>query len=98
MHGVIAQFVTRSYQIGKNLLVSGNLRPDDEKGRLGSGLADYPLHRRRDDPDFATQSHADHMTALASACKKALKDADVPGKAVRRTENLGCLPIEILRP
>jgi L-ribulokinase len=56
---------------------------DSEKGRLGSGIADYPLHRRRDDPDFATQSHADHMTALASACRKALKEAGVPGKAIK---------------
>jgi L-ribulokinase len=56
---------------------------DSEKGRLGFGIADYPLHRRRDDPDFATQSHADHMTALVSACRKALKEADVPGKAIK---------------
>ena len=33
---------------------------DSERGRLGSGLAAYPLHRRQDDPDFAAQSHADH--------------------------------------
>ena len=34
---------------------------DNEKGRLGAGVAEYPLHRKREDPDYATQSHADHM-------------------------------------
>ncbi len=56
---------------------------DSEKGRLGSGTADYPLHRKREDPDFATQSHADHMTALASATQSALSEAGVPGSAVK---------------
>ena len=37
---------------------------DSERGRLGSGTADYPLHRSKADPNHATQSHADHMTAL----------------------------------
>ena len=32
---------------------------DSEQGRLGTASAGYPLHRRRDDPDFATQSHDD---------------------------------------
>ena len=40
---------------------------DSERGRLGFATADYPLHRKREDPNFATQSHADHMNALASA-------------------------------
>ncbi len=31
---------------------------DSVRGRLGSGSGEYPLHRRKDDPDFATQSHA----------------------------------------
>ncbi len=34
---------------------------DSERGRLGSGVAEYPLHRKQEDPDHATQSHADHM-------------------------------------
>ncbi|MDX2154184.1 MAG: ribulokinase [Bryobacteraceae bacterium] len=55
---------------------------DSEKGRLGSGVADYPLHRKREDPDFATQSHADHMRALAEAMQKALANAKVEGAAV----------------
>jgi L-ribulokinase len=56
---------------------------DSERGRLGAGIAEYPLHRKRDDPDHATQSHADHMTALAAATKKALQQAGVPGTAVK---------------
>ena len=56
---------------------------DSEKGRLGSGIADYPLHRRRDDPDFATQSHADHMAALSTACRLALSESGVSGKLVK---------------
>jgi L-ribulokinase len=55
---------------------------DSKAGRLGSGTAEYPLHRTKDDPDYATQSHADHMQALASATRKALAEAGVPGTAV----------------
>jgi len=56
---------------------------DSEKGRLGAGVAEYPLHRKRSDPDHATQSHADHMNALAEATRKALADAGVHGSAVK---------------
>ncbi|HEY3939292.1 MAG TPA: ribulokinase [Bryobacteraceae bacterium] len=56
---------------------------DSEKGRLGSGIAEYPLHRSKDDPDRATQSHADHMSALVSATKNALAEAGVPGDAIQ---------------
>ena len=52
---------------------------DSEKGRLGSGTAEYPLHRKRDDPDHATQSHADHMEALVQATRRALEKAGVSG-------------------
>ena len=43
---------------------------DSKRGRIGSGVAEYPLHRKREDPDYATQSHADHMNALAEAMQK----------------------------
>ncbi|MBV8707853.1 MAG: ribulokinase, partial [Acidobacteriaceae bacterium] len=46
---------------------------DKERGRLGAATAEYPLHRKRHDPDCATQSHADHMNALVSAMSNALK-------------------------
>jgi L-ribulokinase len=56
---------------------------DSEKGRLGAGIAEYPLHRKRSDPDYATQSHTDHMNALAEAMRKALTEAEVEGSAVK---------------
>jgi L-ribulokinase len=56
---------------------------DSEKGRLGSGIGDYPLHRRKEDPDYATQSHADQMKALVSATAMALTAAGVQGKDVQ---------------
>ena len=48
-------------------------------GRLGQATADYPLHRKKDDPDYATQSHADHMRALAEAMRAAIQSAGVNG-------------------
>ena len=56
---------------------------DTAKGRLGSGVAEYPLHRRDDDPEYATQSHEDHMRALAEAVRKALAAAGVAGDHVQ---------------
>jgi len=55
---------------------------DSEKGRLGSATADYPLHRKKDDPDYATQRHEDHMNALVAAMRKAVADARVNGQDV----------------
>src|SRR5215475_3958770 len=55
---------------------------DSERGKLGSGVAEYPLRRSKDDPDYATQSHSDHMTALAAASKKAIAEAVIDGTAV----------------
>jgi L-ribulokinase len=55
---------------------------DSERGRLGSGVAEYPLHRSKDDPDRATQSHSDQMSALALASRKALEAAGVDGRNV----------------
>ena len=55
---------------------------DSEKGRLGAGTAEYPLHRKKDDPDHATQSHRDHMEALVEATRRALASAGVDGAAV----------------
>ncbi|HEX6546034.1 MAG TPA: ribulokinase [Bryobacteraceae bacterium] len=55
---------------------------DSERGRLGSGTAEYPLNRHRSDPNRCTQSHADHMLALALATKRALAAANVDGSKV----------------
>src|SRR5262249_45343460 len=41
--------------------------------------SEYPLYRKKEDPDFATQRHADHMNALVLAMRKALVAASVKG-------------------
>ena len=56
---------------------SGNVR-----GRLATAVAEYPLKRSRQDPDQATQAHADQMTALARATREAAAQAGVEGSAV----------------
>lgn len=56
---------------------------DHERGPLGVGVAEYPVLRRRNDPDFAMQSHEAHMDALGDATRLALADAGVAGRAVR---------------
>ena len=55
---------------------------DSERGRLATAVAEYPLHRRRDDPDFATQSHTDQMNALVAAMREAVAQAGIPGESV----------------
>jgi len=55
---------------------------DSKKGPIGTGSASYPLQRRRDDPNYATQSHADQMAALVAATKDALKATGVAGADV----------------
>ncbi len=53
---------------------------DSERGRLGSGVGEYPLHRKPEDPDHATQSHAAHMDALVQAMQAALSASGVNGR------------------
>jgi L-ribulokinase len=55
---------------------------DSVNGPIGTASASYPLHRRREDPNFATQSHADQMAALAEATRDALKSTGVSSDAV----------------
>jgi L-ribulokinase len=55
---------------------------DSVKGRLGAASAPYSLFRTPEDPDHATQSHADHMAALATATRQAIKDAAIDGHAI----------------
>ena len=55
---------------------------DSERGRLGSAVEEFPLHRKREDPDYATQAHADHMRALAAATRKAVAAAGISGDQV----------------
>jgi L-ribulokinase len=55
---------------------------DSRKGRLGAASAEYPVVRKREDPDHATQSHASHMAALAAATRDALQAAGIDGARV----------------
>jgi L-ribulokinase len=55
---------------------------DSERALLASAVAEYPLHRKREDPEFATQSHSDHMRALAAATREALQKSGVSGDQV----------------
>jgi len=55
---------------------------DSVQGRLGSGTAEYSLLRKKEDPDHATQSHAEHMAALAAAMERAIRSAGIDGHAI----------------
>jgi L-ribulokinase len=55
---------------------------DSEQGLIESASAEYPLHRKREDPEYATQSHDDHMRALASATRAVLRTSGVAGDQV----------------
>jgi len=55
---------------------------DSERGLLATALAEYPLHRKREDPEHATQSHDDQMRALAEATRVAAQKAHISGDQV----------------
>src|SRR5215472_10825841 len=55
---------------------------DSERGRLGTGVGEYPLERRREDPDYATQRHEDHVRGLERAMSQALAAAGTPGASI----------------
>jgi L-ribulokinase len=55
---------------------------DSERGVIGTAISEYPLHRKREDPEYATQSHSDHMVALAAATRQAVKAAGIDGNVV----------------
>jgi L-ribulokinase len=55
---------------------------DSDRGRLGTASAAYQLHRKREDPDFATQSHQDQMDALSKATREVLLEARVRAEDV----------------
>jgi L-ribulokinase len=55
---------------------------DSRKGPIGTASAQYPLHRKREDPNYATQSHDDQMQALAAATHEVLKTTGVKGTDV----------------
>ncbi len=55
---------------------------DSVHGRLGTASAEYPLERRRDDPDYATQSHSEQMRSLVLATRQVLAESAVSGEDV----------------
>jgi L-ribulokinase len=55
---------------------------DSERGLLASAVSEYPLHRKREDPEYATQSHDDHMRALAAATRDAVQKSGVAGHQI----------------
>jgi L-ribulokinase len=55
---------------------------DSDRGRLGLGMATYPVLRDRADANFATQRHQDHCGSLVTAFQLALAAAKVPGRLV----------------
>ncbi len=56
---------------------------DSERGLLATALAEYPLHRKREDPEYATQSHDDQMRALVAATREAIQKAHISGDLVQ---------------
>src|SRR6266700_3049971 len=56
---------------------------DSVRGLLATALAEYPLHRKRDDPEYATQSHGDQMQALAAATREAVRKARISADEVQ---------------
>ena len=55
---------------------------DSERGLLASAIAEYPLHRKREDAEYATQSHEDHMRALAGATREVVRKSGVPADRI----------------
>jgi L-ribulokinase len=55
---------------------------DSVKGRLGAGTGEYEVIRKKEDPEYATQSHHEHMRALASAMRRAIENAAIDGQAI----------------
>jgi len=56
---------------------------DRQRGKLGSALAEYPLHSSPTDPHLKTQSHDDQMNALAKAMREAIRTAGIDGKEIK---------------
>jgi L-ribulokinase len=56
---------------------------DSERGLLASAIQEYPPHRKPEDPEYATQSHEDHMRALVAATRDAMKNAGVRGDEIQ---------------
>ena len=53
-----------------------------ERGRLAEAVSPFPVHRSKYDPDFATQSHEDHLRALTEATQSAIALAAIDGRSI----------------
>ena len=56
---------------------------DKERGKLGSAVAEYPLHSSATDPHLKTQSHEDQMNALVKAMHEAVRVSGIDGKEIK---------------
>jgi L-ribulokinase len=56
---------------------------DSAQGLLATEVAEHPIKRIKDNPDFATQSHHDHMTALIAAVRGVLLKAKISGDEIK---------------
>src|SRR5439155_18230636 len=70
---------------------------DSDHGLLDSAVVEYPLNRKREDPEYATQSHDDHMQALTSAMREAVKRAGISGDQVEGValDTTGCAVVPV---
>lgn len=55
---------------------------DDTRGMLGNCAQSYEVILKNDDPDHASQRHADHMDALSNAFQGALAAAKIGGSEI----------------
>lgn len=56
---------------------------DKVRGRIGTGIAEYPLNRSTAESTFATQSHAAQLGALQISMGRALQASAIHGSEVR---------------
>jgi L-ribulokinase len=56
---------------------------DKDRGKLGSAVAEYPLHHSPSDPHLKTQSHDDQMAALVHAMHEAFRVSGIDGREIK---------------
>jgi L-ribulokinase len=56
---------------------------DKQRGKLGSAIAEYPLHHSATDPHLKTQSHDDQMAALVRAMREAVQVSGIDGREIK---------------
>jgi L-ribulokinase len=56
---------------------------DKVRGKLGSAVAEYPLHSSPTDPQLKTQSHDDQMSALTRAMHEAVRVSGIDGHEIK---------------